>query len=457
MYGLRPIGPQAMPWMFPVSVPPGKRFVAVTCCLHQTMTDVFVDASAVNWTSGAFYQAGTTDFVAFTAESEKNVLIEGVTPGSDYHIHCWSVDAANTEGPQQQALADTFSPPSFRIALGDRLYLIKAVRLVVPTDGRPEQSAEWSVFVAWQQIQWSEIFCYSEDLYGNLQYSMSAPLTVKTTDSWTNSDTTAPKLHIRHIYPMDLSITVEVGLEDPGDAYPALARCMATTQDYARGSGSQEGRAPQEHDAYFEHRFWRIRFITTYTEVEPACADRVLLRSLDLQSWGGETFRKPRPQKFHRCPSGALRVTHGLPCEDPLLEMMGFQDAAGNLLAAAPRDQLRRMALIAGEKLLKAERGSCHGKVDRVEWPFEASGVEAPHTFASGCCRISPELPVIPKNTLVTISLAPDSPGMPVEYISEGRDMTAGEVIKLIGLDTDDNNLIDSYEIAAWSVPVQDG
>jgi len=27
---------------------------------------------------------------------------------------------------------------------------------------------------------------------------------------------------------------------------------------------SQEGRAPQEHDAYFEHRFWRIRFITTW-------------------------------------------------------------------------------------------------------------------------------------------------------------------------------------------------
>lgn len=67
----------------------------------QTMTDVYVDAAAVNWTSGAFYQ------VAFTAESEKNVHIDGVTPGSAYHIHCWSVDSANTEGPQQQALAVT--------------------------------------------------------------------------------------------------------------------------------------------------------------------------------------------------------------------------------------------------------------------------------------------------------------------------------------------------------------
>lgn len=269
---------------------------------------------------------------------------------------------------------DTFSPPNFRISLGERLYLIKAVRLVVPSDGRPEQSAEWSVFVGntgfrsdglcttisdargdniwpcnpaqgnWLSV-WGnvnqlkvlpeefgiriceieayadlqnnnrleditdqfnlnnglptplipdggpqpidiyglqpnrdyEVFCYSEDLYGNLQYSLTSPLTVHTTD------TTAPKLRINHIYPNDLSITVEVGLEDPGDAYPALARCMATTK---------EGRAPQEHDAYFEHRFWRIRFITTYTNVDPSCDGRVLLRSLDLQSWGGETFRR---------------------------------------------------------------------------------------------------------------------------------------------------------------------
>ena len=47
---------------------------------------------------------------------------------------------------------DTFSPPSFRINMGTRLYLIKAIRLVVPTDGRPEQSAEWSVFVSWLHL-----------------------------------------------------------------------------------------------------------------------------------------------------------------------------------------------------------------------------------------------------------------------------------------------------------------
>ncbi len=101
----------------------------------QTMTDVFVDASATNWTSGAFYQAHSIVLkaepllieygwyfmlhhylfqdaietsistfnghfnavwglkmdskmclfplqVAFTAESQNNILIEGVTPGS---------------------------------------------------------------------------------------------------------------------------------------------------------------------------------------------------------------------------------------------------------------------------------------------------------------------------------------------------------------------------------------
>ena len=29
-----------------------------------------------------------------------------------------------------------------------------------------------------------QVFCYSEDLYGNLQYSLTSPLTVHTTDSW---------------------------------------------------------------------------------------------------------------------------------------------------------------------------------------------------------------------------------------------------------------------------------
>lgn len=34
--------------------------------------------------------------------------------------------------------------------------------------------------------------------------------------------------------------------------------------------------------------------------------------------------------------------------------MIGFQDADGNLLAEASRSELRRIALVVGEKLLKA-------------------------------------------------------------------------------------------------------
>lgn len=33
-------------------------------------------------------------------------------------------------------------------------------------------------------------------------------------------------------------------------------------------------------------------FAGRYTNIDSSCADRVLLRSLDLQSWGGETFRR---------------------------------------------------------------------------------------------------------------------------------------------------------------------
>lgn len=40
--------------------------------------------------------------------------------------------------------------------------------------------------------------------------------------------------------------------------------------------------------------------------------------------------------------------------QDPLLRMIGFQDADGNLLAEASRSELRRIALVVGEKLLKA-------------------------------------------------------------------------------------------------------
>lgn len=50
-----------------------------------------------------------------------------------------------------------------------------------------------------------------------------------------------------------------------------------------------------------------------------------------------------------------MRVQYlSISVQDPLLRMIGFQDADGNLLAEASRSELRRIALVAGEKLLKA-------------------------------------------------------------------------------------------------------
>ncbi|CAK9036678.1 unnamed protein product [Durusdinium trenchii] len=67
----------------------------------QSFTDVYVAANSGNWTLGAFYQ------VAFTAESEGDLIIDGVTPGSDYNIHCLSTDSAGSSGREQNALAVT--------------------------------------------------------------------------------------------------------------------------------------------------------------------------------------------------------------------------------------------------------------------------------------------------------------------------------------------------------------
>lgn len=307
---------------------------------------------------------------AFGGLAEK--AVDGAWGDNTFCEYCAANDPVHVCASTRRQ--DNVNTPYFRIDLGDLLYRIRAIRLVVPTDGRPEQSADWSVFVgtagsrqtdtlctviadatgdhiwpcstaiqgSWVSVWGSvtqlrslpepfgmriceieayatafdtrfedivnkfdmaeglptpfsdngtmhhvtigglqpnrsyEVFCYGEDDYGNQMYSQSAPVTFHT------KDTTAPKVNIQHIYPSDLSITVEVSLMDPGQSYPAMARCMATTKD---------GKAPQEHERYFEHRFWRLRFDTRYTTLDRECADRILLRTVHLQSWGGETFR----------------------------------------------------------------------------------------------------------------------------------------------------------------------
>ncbi|CAE7663965.1 unnamed protein product, partial [Symbiodinium sp. CCMP2456] len=342
---------------------------------RNVFAEVYVCPRPGNLLQGRYIQSSS---VAFGGLAEK--AVDGAWGDNTFCEYCAANDPVHVCASTRRQ--DNVNTPYFRIDLGDLLYRIRAIRLVVPTDGRPEQSADWSVFAArlqpgavgtagsrqtdtlctviadatgdhvwpcstviqgsWVSVWGSvtqlrslpepfgmriceieayatafdtrledivnkfdmaeglptpfsdngtmhhvtigglqpnrsyEVFCFGEDDYGNQMYSQSAPVTFHTTD------TTAPKVNIQHIYPSDLSITVEVSLMDPGQSYPAMARCMATTKD---------GKAPQEHERYFEHRFWRLRFDTRYTNLDRECADRILLRTVHLQSWGGETFR----------------------------------------------------------------------------------------------------------------------------------------------------------------------
>ncbi|CAE7840407.1 unnamed protein product [Symbiodinium necroappetens] len=334
---------------------------------RNVFAEVYVCPRPGNLLQGRYIQSSS---VAFGGLAEK--AVDGAWGDNTFCEYCAANDPVHVCASTRRQ--DNVNTPYFRIDLGDLLYRIRAIRLVVPTDGRPEQSADWSVFVgtagsrqtdtlctviadatgdhvwpcstaiqgSWVSVWGSvtqlrdlpgpfgmriceieayatafdtrledivnkfdmaeglptpfsdngtmhhvtigglqpnrsyEVFCFGEDDYGNQMYSQSAPVTFHT------KDTTAPKVNIQHIYPSDLSITVEVSLMDPGQSYPAMARCMATTKD---------GKAPQEHESYFEHRFWRLRFDTRYTNLDRECADRILLRTVHLQSWGGMTFR----------------------------------------------------------------------------------------------------------------------------------------------------------------------
>mmetsp|Transcript_73223 Transcript_73223/g.89868 ORF Transcript_73223/g.89868 Transcript_73223/m.89868 type:complete len:242 (+) Transcript_73223:66-791(+) len=149
--------------------------------------------------------------------------------------------------------------------------------------------------------------------------------------------------------------------------------------------------------------------------------------SCSLISPSGEVFGD---QQLAEAKNQPIQLTAVVRVEDPLLEMMGFQDAEGNLLSAAPREELRRMALMAGEKLLKAVCSLLHPRDQRiyaVSWPFDGI-LPAPPAFAPGFCTISPHRDVVPAKTKVKIC-SPDSASAS-EYVSEDP-MTAAEVIAL--------------------------
>ncbi|CAE8592484.1 unnamed protein product, partial [Polarella glacialis] len=84
------------------------------------------------------------------------------------------------------------------------------------------------------------------------------------------------------LYPSDQTITVTISLEDPGEAYPAIARCMATI----------DGRSPQEHEHFFEHRFWRVQFSDDANTLDEDCEGMILLRSLTFRSHTGTNFKQ---------------------------------------------------------------------------------------------------------------------------------------------------------------------
>lgn len=121
-----------------------------------------------------------------------------------------------------------------------------------------------------------EVFCYGEDRRGNVRYAKGPPLQITTTDN------TAPKVLISEIHPATQNITVKVHLDDPGDSYPATARCIATA----------DGLTPQEHEWYFQHRYWRAKFPYTGHFLDGECAGRILFRDAQLKSHGGLAFNK---------------------------------------------------------------------------------------------------------------------------------------------------------------------
>eukprot|EP00933_Yihiella_yeosuensis_P023626 TRINITY_DN18392_c1_g2_i1.p1 TRINITY_DN18392_c1_g2~~TRINITY_DN18392_c1_g2_i1.p1 ORF type:complete len:1824 (-),score=221.46 TRINITY_DN18392_c1_g2_i1:103-5382(-) len=119
-----------------------------------------------------------------------------------------------------------------------------------------------------------EVFCFANDKYDNV--GISAAAYVQTTD------TSAPKAEILRIHPGDLDIKVSLSIDDAGNAYPVEAKCIAT----------KDGRSPQEHEVYLEHRFWRLQFKNIDKPMPVECGNTALLRSVAFMSHKGETFKK---------------------------------------------------------------------------------------------------------------------------------------------------------------------
>eukprot|EP00929_Paragymnodinium_shiwhaense_P005998 TRINITY_DN10879_c0_g1_i2.p1 TRINITY_DN10879_c0_g1~~TRINITY_DN10879_c0_g1_i2.p1 ORF type:complete len:4229 (-),score=803.04 TRINITY_DN10879_c0_g1_i2:134-12820(-) len=114
-----------------------------------------------------------------------------------------------------------------------------------------------------------EVFCYGEDAYGNSAMS--------NVEIVTTLDNTAPTVHMLGVKAGDHDVAVNVSIEDPGMSYPVRARCAATLN----------GATPQEHEPYFERRFWRARFRSPPESLDAKCYDQVHARSVQLLGYAG--------------------------------------------------------------------------------------------------------------------------------------------------------------------------
>eukprot|EP00928_Gymnodinium_smaydae_P039159 TRINITY_DN2680_c1_g2_i2.p1 TRINITY_DN2680_c1_g2~~TRINITY_DN2680_c1_g2_i2.p1 ORF type:complete len:4227 (+),score=735.02 TRINITY_DN2680_c1_g2_i2:117-12797(+) len=121
----------------------------------------------------------------------------------------------------------------------------------------------------WPQTHY-EAFCYAEDTSGN--GVMSHTVQMRTYDR------TPPSLLINVKNTTQRELHVALTLLDPGDNYPAVAKCAAAHNGYT----------PQEQDTFFEHRHWRMRFVNEDDfELHEKCEGKVTLDKFELRAHDG--------------------------------------------------------------------------------------------------------------------------------------------------------------------------
>eukprot|EP00928_Gymnodinium_smaydae_P016800 TRINITY_DN16357_c0_g5_i1.p1 TRINITY_DN16357_c0_g5~~TRINITY_DN16357_c0_g5_i1.p1 ORF type:complete len:3496 (-),score=386.76 TRINITY_DN16357_c0_g5_i1:147-9086(-) len=114
-----------------------------------------------------------------------------------------------------------------------------------------------------------EVMCYAEDANGFWSNS--------STEVITTTDTTPPRVIMQDVRASDHNISVNVSVYDPGHSYPVKARCAVTTG----------GTTPQEHERFFEHRFWRAHFLDAATSLDQECDNKLYLRGVELLTYAG--------------------------------------------------------------------------------------------------------------------------------------------------------------------------